>query len=75
MICKPSCNTSKDLFTLPDSDSAWDSDLDSKPNGYIVLRRTFHTAHSQIQIPILTTGMGPESESVPESISRSENEP
>ena len=28
------------LFTLPDSDS--DSDSDSKPDGYIVLCRSFH---------------------------------
>ena len=36
------------LFTLPDSNS------DSKPSGYIGLYRSFHTAQSQIQIPILT---------------------
>ena len=29
------------LFTLPDLDS--DSDLDSKPDGYIVLYRNIHT--------------------------------
>ena len=39
------------LFTLSDSDSF----SDSKPNGYIELCRSFHTAMSQIQIPILTT--------------------
>ena len=43
-----------DLFTLPDSDSDSDLDSDSKPNGYIALCRSFHTAQSQIQIPILT---------------------
>ena len=44
------------LFTLPDSDTV--SNSDSKPNGYIVLCRTFHTAQSQIQISIQlpTTG-------------------
>ena len=33
-----------------------DSETDSgcKPNGYIVLCRIFHTAQSQIEIPILT---------------------
>ena len=46
-------------------DSDTDSDLDCKPNGYIVLSRTFHTARSPIAIPILvpTTGMGSEKES------------
>ena len=39
-----------DLFTLLDSDS----DSDSKPIGYIALYRSFHTAQSRIQIPILT---------------------
>ena len=34
------------LFTL--------LNLDSKPNGYVTLCRSFHTAGSQIQIPILT---------------------
>ena len=38
------------LFTLPDSDS----DLDSKPNGYIALCRCFQTVRSKNQIPILT---------------------
>ena len=35
-----------------DTDS--ESDSDCKPNGYIVLGRTFHTTQSQIQTPILT---------------------
>ena len=47
------------LFTLPDSDT----DSDCKPNGYIVLTRTFHTAQSQIQIPT-PTGMESECGSV-----------
>ena len=38
------------VITLPDLDS----DSDSKPSGYIALRRSFHAAHNQIQIPILT---------------------
>ena len=42
------------LFTLPDWDTHSNSNSDCKPNGYILLRRTFHTAQSQIQIPILT---------------------
>ena len=43
---------------------------------YIALSRSFHTAWSQVQISILsTTGVGTESESVPESVSRSVNEP
>ena len=41
------------LFTLPDSDTDSNSYSDCKPNGYIVVCRTFHTAQSQIQIPIL----------------------
>ena len=41
---------SSGLFTLPDSDS----DSGSKPNRYIALCRSFQTAQSQIQIPILT---------------------
>ena len=32
-------------FTLLETDSGTDLDSDSKPNGYIVLCRTFHTAH------------------------------
>ena len=42
------------LFTLPDLDSDSDSDLDSKPNGYIILCKSFHTARSQIRNLILT---------------------
>ena len=55
------------LLTLPDSDSDLQSDSNCKRNGYIAIWRSFHTAWSQIQIPILlpTTGMGSESESVP----------
>ena len=44
---------SNDLFTLPDLDSDSYSDSDAKPNGYIALCRSVHTAQSQIQIPIL----------------------
>ena len=44
------CNGS---FTLPGSDSDSDSDCHSKPNGYIAVCRSFHTAQNQIQFPIL----------------------
>ena len=37
------------LFPLPESDS----DSDSKPDGYIVLCRSFSTAQIQIRIPFL----------------------
>ena len=40
------------LFTLPNSDTDSDSNSDCKPNGYIIICRTFHIAQSQI--PILT---------------------
>ena len=42
------------LFTLPHWDTDSNSNSNCKPNGYILLRRTFHTGQSQIQIPILT---------------------
>ena len=73
--CKPTQSSSFALwqFTLPNSDS----DSDSKPNGYFALSRSFHSAGSQIQIPILITNYrdGSESESIPESISHYVNEP
>ena len=34
------------LFTLMEMDSDTDSDLDSKPDGYFVLSRNFHTVQS-----------------------------
>ena len=40
-------------FALLNSDTDSDSNSDCKPNSYIVLCRTFHTTHRQIQIPIL----------------------
>ena len=40
------------LFTFSDSDS--DSYSDCKPNGHIVVCKTFHTVRSSIQIPVLT---------------------
>ena len=43
---------SRGLFTVLASDT--DSDLDCKPNGYIVLCKAFHSAQNRIQIPILT---------------------
>ena len=49
-------NTCDGLFTLPYSDTDSDSNSDCKLNGYTVLCRTFHTARSQIQIQILTSG-------------------
>ena len=42
------------LFTLPDLDTDSNSDLESKPNGYVVLCRAFHTGWSRIRIPNLT---------------------
>ena len=40
------------FFTFPDLDSDFNSNLDCKLNGYIVLYRNFDTAWSWIQIPI-----------------------
>ena len=55
---------SNGLFTLPESDSGSDSNSDFKRNGYIVLREVF-----------TLTGIGSESESIPEFVSRNVNEP
>ena len=41
------------LFTLQDLDTDSNTDSSCTQNGYIVLYRTFYTARSQIQIPIL----------------------
>ena len=43
-----------DLFTLLDLDTDSYSDLDCKPNGYIVLCIAVHTAWSRIPFQILT---------------------
>ena len=69
-----SCNG---LFTMLDSDTDTDLDSDSKPNGYIVLCRKFHIAHTWTWIPTLCSCVGQESESefVPESVSGCVNEP
>ena len=40
-------------FTLIETESGTDSDLDSKPKGYIVLCRTFHIVQTWTQIPAL----------------------
>ena len=66
-------------FTLTETEteSGTDSDLDSKPKGYIVLCRTFHIVQTWTQIPTLyfCTGQESESESVSESVSGNVNEP
>ena len=49
-LCETEKISHNDLFTLQNSGSV----SDPKPNGYIALCRSVHTAHSQIQIPILT---------------------
>ena len=51
-------------FTLNETDSGTESELDSEPNGYIVLYRTFHIAHTQNQIPTAYFCTGQESKSV-----------
>ena len=43
------------LFTVPDTDPDTDSDSNCKPNGYIILCRTFRNARSEVQIPIPTS--------------------
>ena len=50
-------------------------DLDSKPNGCIVLCRTFHIAQTWTWIPTPYFSTGQESEFVPECISGNINEP
>ena len=76
LVCLNLCY---DLFILADSDADSYSDSDCKPNGYIVLDRTFHTAQSQIEIQskLSTIGMGPESglESESASVNVSVNVP
>ena len=64
-------------FKLPEMDSGTDSDSDSKPDGYIVLCRTFHIAQTRtwIPIPYFCTGQESESESVPQSVYGNINEP
>ena len=54
-----------------------DSDLDSKPNGYIVLCRTFHIGQTQTQIPTryFCIGLELKSLSVPDSISDNVTDP
>ena len=42
-----------DCNGLPDSDLDSDSNSDCEPSDHIILCRTFHTAHSRIQILIL----------------------
>ena len=62
-------------FTLTETDSGTDSDSDFKPDGYIVLCRTFHIAqtHTWISTPYFCTGQESKSESVP--VSGNINEP
>ena len=65
------------IFTLMETDWDTNSDLDSKPDGYIVLCRKFHIAQTRTRIPTLyfCTGQESESDSVPESVSGNVNEP
>ena len=56
-------NLCKCSFTLLYSDADTDSDSDSKPNGHIILYRTFHIAWTLIQIPTPYFCIGQESES------------
>ena len=60
-----------------EKDLGTDSDLDSKPDGYIVQCRTFHIAQTRTRIPTPYFCIGQEarSESVPESVSDNVNEP
>ena len=64
-------------FALPNSDRDTDSDWDPKPNGCIVLCTTFHIAWTGtwIPTPYFCVGQESESESIPESVSGSVNEP
>ena len=52
------------------------SDSDSKPDGYIVLCRTFHIVQTRTPVPTVhfCTGQESVSDCVPESISGSVNE-
>ena len=70
----PSCNGS---FTLIEADPGIDWDLDSKPDDYIALCRTFYIVQTwtQIPTPYFCIGQESESESKPESASSNVNEP
>ena len=48
-------------FTLTETDSGTDSNLDSKPDGYIVLCRIFHIAETWTRIPTTYFCVGQES--------------
>ena len=62
---------------MTETGSGMDLDLDSKPDGYIILCTTFHIAQTRTRIPThyFCTGQESESESVPESVSGSVNGP
>ena len=64
-------------FTLTETDSNTDLDSDSKPNGYIVLYRTFHIVWTRTEIPTpyFCVGQVLESEFIPESVFSNVNEP
>ena len=64
------CNGS---FTLMEKDSGIDSDSHSKPDGYVILCTTFHTAQTWTRIPTPCFSVGQESECG--SVSRNVNEP
>ena len=69
ILHKLECNGS---FTLADSDAGTDSDSDSKPNGYIVLCRTFHITWTRI--PTSYFCVGQESKSVSGNVNEPLNE-
>ena len=66
-----------DSFTLAEMDSGTDSELDSKPGGYILVCRTFHNTQTltHIPTPYFCTGQESKFESVPMSFTGNVNEP
>ena len=77
LLPRPGGRPPNGSFTLTETDSGTDSDSDSKPNGYIVLCKTFHIAQTLTWIPTRYSYIGQESESesVPESVPDNVNEP
>ena len=61
------------LFTLTETDSGTDSDLNFEPDGYIVLCRTFHNSQTRTRIPTPYFCIGRESVSASVPISESCN--
>ena len=63
-------------LTMMEINLGTDSDSDSKPDGYIVLCRTFHTHYTNLDSDLYSYFcIKQESESVPESVSSNVNEP